>query len=293
MSPLFRFAPSPNGHLHLGHAYSALLNQALAEREGGRLLLRIEDIDRDRCRPEFEASIHEDLAWLGIRFEGKVRRQSRHFADYGAALDRLREMGLIYPAFMSRAEIARHVAEHEGEGTPWPRDPDGATLYPDMDRDLPAEEADARVADGAPHALRLRMREAVELTGPLSWSEGAEGVVPTDPLAWGDVLLAGRETPTSYHLAVVVDDALQGVTEIVRGQDLRPSTSVHRVLQTLLELPAPHYRHHRLIRDRSGRKLAKSSRDTGLRELRDAGVTPMEIRGLVGLDEELARMSGG
>lgn len=284
---VFRFAPSPNGRLHLGHAYSALLNQRLAAAAGGRLLLRIEDIDRERCRPEFEAGIHEDLAWLGIAFDGGVRRQSEHLSEYAVVLERLRGMGLVYPAFLSRAEVARFVADREAEGRPWRRDPDGTPVFPPVDRERPAAEIAARLGAGEPHALRLDMAKAMALAGPLDWREsggGARQLVPAEPGVWGDVILAGRETPTSYHLSVVVDDALQEVTDVVRGRDLFAATSVHRLLQKLLGLPAPRYLHHRLIVDESGRKLAKSSHDTGLAELRAAGVTPDEIRSRVGLD---------
>lgn len=289
--PVFRFAPSPNGMLHLGHAYSALLNEGLARQSGGQLLLRIEDIDRERCRPEFEAAIREDLDWLGIRFDGEVRRQSEHFGEYRAALERLWEMELVYPAFMSRAEVVRAAAAAEGSGRRWPRDPDGALHYPGSERDLSRDEAEARIAGGAPYALRLDMAKAMARAGALSWrelGEGPEHMVAADPALWGDVVLAGRETPTSYHLSVVVDDALQGVTHVVRGRDLYASTSVHRLLQMLLGLPEPMYRHHRLIRDASGRKLAKSARDTGLSELRAAGATPAEVRMLVGIEKDLA-----
>ncbi|MCW5713350.1 MAG: tRNA glutamyl-Q(34) synthetase GluQRS [Bauldia sp.] len=283
---VFRFAPSPNGRLHLGHAYSALLNQRLASAGGGRLLLRIEDIDRERCRPEFETGIHEDLAWLGIAFDGVPRRQSEHLAEYAAVLDRLRGMGLVYPAFLSRAEVARFVGDRESAGKPWRRDPDGSPHFPPVDRERPSADATARLSAGEPHALRLDMRKAMEAAGPLDWREsggGARQLVPAEPGAWGDVVLAGRETATSYHLSVVVDDALQEVTDVVRGRDLFAATSVHRLLQKLLGLPAPRYLHHRLILDETGRKLAKSSGDTGLGELRAAGVAPDEIRARVGL----------
>ncbi|PIT06182.1 glutamyl-Q tRNA(Asp) ligase [Bradyrhizobium nitroreducens] len=286
--PVFRFAPSPNGHLHLGHAYSALLNFQRARETGGRLLLRIEDIDATRCRPEFEAAIYEDLAWLGIEWETPVRRQSEHLADYRAALDKLSALGLVYPAFESRAEIARLVAARQGDG-PWPRDPDGAPLYPGDAKSLSASERDRLIASGAPYALRLDMAAACRRADGLAWNElgegpgGACGVVPARPEAWGDVILARKETPTSYHLSVVVDDALQGVSEIVRGQDLFHATSVHRLLQVLLGLPEPAYRHHRLICDGEGRKLSKSSGSTGLRALRAAGTTPAGIRQQVGL----------
>ena len=285
-APTFRFAPSPNGYLHLGHAYSALLNADLARASRGRLLLRIEDIDTTRCRPEYETAIYEDLAWLGLAWEQPVRRQSEHFADYRAAVARLDAMGLIYPSFETRAEIARLVAARDAQA-PWPRDPDGAPLYPGDARALPADARARRIAAGEPYALRLDIAAALARVGPLSWQEiGADGATATiaaDPAAWGDVILARKETPTSYHVSVVVDDAAQGVGEVVRGEDLRAATSVHRLLQQLLGLPAPSYRHHRLILDTDGRKLSKSTRATALRELRQQGVTPGDIRRRVGL----------
>jgi glutamyl-Q tRNA(Asp) synthetase len=285
MPPVFRFAPSPNGYLHLGHALSALLNFDLARRSRGRLLLRIEDIDPIRCRPEFEAAIYEDLAWLGIAWEEPVRRQSEHLAFYRQAIEKLSAQGLVYPSFESRTEIARLVAEREADGQ-WPRDPDGTPLYPGAAKLLSADERARLVESGAPHALRLDMAAACARAGDLGWTEHGEGhgeTVAAQPQAWGDVILARRETPTSYHLAVVVDDALQGVTDVVRGRDLFRSTSVHRLLQHLLGLPQPAYRHHRLILDGDGRKLSKSTLATGLRELRAGGATPADIRRLAGL----------
>jgi glutamyl-Q tRNA(Asp) synthetase len=285
---VFRFAPSPNGHLHLGHARSALLNFDLAQQAGGKFLLRIEDIDHTRCRPEFEAAIYEDLVWLGLTWEEPVRRQSEHFSDYAAAIAQLQARGLVYASFESRGEIARLVAEREVHG-PWPRDPDGAPLYPGAAKSLSSAERQQRTASGAPFALRLDMEAAIARAGQLAWIEqgtgpaGETGAVAAQPQAWGDVILARKETPTSYHLAVVIDDALQGVTEIVRGEDLFWSTSVHRLLQQLLRLPQPVYQHHRLIRDEVGQKLSKSTQATGLRELRAAGATPTKIRQLVGL----------
>ena len=284
MPPVFRFAPSPNGCLHLGHAYSALLNFDLARRFGGRFLLRIEDIDPDRCRPEFEAAIYQDLAWLGITWETPVRRQSRHFIDYRRAVERLDALGLIYPSFESRAELARRVARQEEAGMPWPRDPDGAPRYPGA---VPPDRHAHPVGTAA--AWRLDMAAACARVGDLGWIEqgegpgGETGAVSARPDAWGDAVMARRETPTSYHLSVVIDDALQGVTEVVRGQDLFWSTSLHRLLQILLGLPQPAYRHHRLILDGAGRKLSKSTKATGLRELRAAGATPADIRRVVGL----------
>jgi glutamyl-Q tRNA(Asp) synthetase len=288
MPPVFRFAPSPNGYLHLGHALSALLNFDAARAGGGRLLLRIEDIDATRCRPEFETAIYEDLAWLGVAWEEPVRRQSQHMSEYGEALRRLAQDGLLYPAFESRADIARLVQERERNG-PWPRDPDGAPLYPGDAKSRPDAERRALIASGAPYALRLDMAAAMARCGPLTWHEesagdgGAPDQVIARPEQWGDVILARKETPTSYHLSVVMDDALQGVTHVVRGQDLFWSTSVHRLLQQLLGLPEPFYRHHRLVLDDAGQKLSKSTRATSIRQLRAAGATPHDIRRKVGL----------
>ena len=285
--PVFRFAPSPNGYLHLGHALSALLNADMARAAGGRLLLRIEDIDRTRCRTEYEAAIYADLAWLGLAWEEPVRRQSEHLAAYRDALEKLTAMGLVYPSFESRAEIERLVAARERFG-PWPRDPDGVPLYPGAANELSADERRRRMAD-EPYALRLDMAAALARAGALDWTEtgrgpkGETGRVPAQAAQWGDVVLGRKDTPTSYHLAVVVDDALQGVTNVVRGEDLFWATGVHRLLQALLGLPAPIYHHHRLIRDNDGRKLAKSTKATGLCELRAQGATPADIRKLVGL----------
>jgi glutamyl-Q tRNA(Asp) synthetase len=289
MPPVFRFAPSPNGYLHLGHALSALLNADMAGSSKGRLLLRIEDIDTTRCRPEYETAIYEDLAWLGLHWESPVRRQSEHWDTYRDAYERLEAMGLTYPSFESRADIARLVAERELQG-PWPRDPDGAPLYPGDAKRMSDAERARRIEAGEPYALRLDMRAALARVGRLTWVEsgagpsGETGAVATDPSLWGDVILARKETPTSYHLAVVVDDAAQGVTDVVRGRDLFHATAVHRLLQVLLGLPAPRYHHHRLILDDAGNKLSKSTQSTGLRELRAQGVTPADIRRLTGLD---------
>jgi glutamyl-Q tRNA(Asp) synthetase len=286
--PVFRFAPSPNGHLHLGHAYSALLNFDCARQAGGRFLLRIEDIDPTRCKPEFEAAIYQDLHWLGIAWEEPVRRQSRHLDDYRGTIEKLSALGLLYSGFESRAEIAKLVEQREVDAR-WPRDPDGAPLYPGAAKLLSDDERARRLQSGAPFALRLDMAAACASAGDLTWDErgegpeGETGAVVARPEAWGDVILARRETPTSYHLSVAIDDALQGVTEVVRGQDLFWSTSVHRLLQALLGLPRPAYRHHRLVRDSAGHKLSKSTAATGLRELRAGGATAADIRRLVGL----------
>jgi glutamyl-Q tRNA(Asp) synthetase len=287
-TPVFRFAPSPNGYLHLGHALSVLINFEMARAAGGRFLLRIEDIDRTRCRSEFEASIYEDLAWLGLAWETPVRRQSEHFADYRAALGRLKREGLLYPSFESRAEIAALVAAREAQQS-WPRDPDGAPLYPGTARALTPSERARRIAAGEPYAVRLDMAAALARAGSLAFTEtgsgprGETGVIAAAPQLWGDVVLARKETPTSYHLAVVIDDARQGITHVVRGQDLFWSTGIHRLLQSLLDLPVPVYHHHRLLLDADGRKLSKSTQATALRILRHGGATPADIRAMIGL----------
>ena len=285
---IFRFAPSPNGHLHLGHAYSALLNDEMARAADGRLLLRIEDIDTARCRPEYEAAILDDLQWLGIAWQQNVRRQSGHFDDYQDAAGKLEAMGLLYPSFESRREIAALVAERDRQGH-WPRDPDGVPLYPGRARKMPKAERERRRREGEPFALRLAIDAAVARAGVLTWNEtgggpqGQSGIVAAAPQMWGDVVLARKEAPTSYHLAVAIDDALQGVTDVVRGQDLFWSTGIHRLLQALLGLPEPTYHHHRLILDAGGRKLSKSTLATSLRELRASGATPADVRRMVGL----------
>lgn len=288
--PTFRFAPSPNGELHLGHAYSALLNAEMAQKAGGRLLLRIEDIDTARCTPELEAGIYRDLEWLGIEWEEPVRRQSEHFAEYGRLLDRLIAWELVYPAFMSRGEMRAHIAEAEDRGRTWPRDPDGVPLYPGLDKALGPRERKRRMAEGEPFAWRLDTASpAARMTRSLTWTEfsdpemGSASKVEATPELWGDVVLARRDTPTSYHLSVVADDALQGVTHIVRGLDLFAATGIHRLLQELLGLPEPAYFHHRLILGPDGRKLSKTFRDNGLNALRIAGRTPADVRRMVDL----------
>ncbi|MER8382427.1 tRNA glutamyl-Q(34) synthetase GluQRS [Mesorhizobium sp. M1399] len=286
----FRFAPSPNGELHLGHAYSALLNQKMAKAAGGRLLLRIEDIDTTRCTPEFEAGIFRDLKWLGLGWEEPVRRQSEHFAEYQAMLERLIEEELVYPAFMSRSEIRAFIADSEKRGRDWPRDPDGVPLYPAADKALPASERKRRIVEGAPFAWRLDVDAAMARVGrDLTWAEYTDETlsgtrhVEARPQDWGDVIVARREIPTSYHLAVTLDDALQGVSHVVRGQDLYSATSVQRLLQQLLGLPQPAYFHHRLILGPDGRKLSKGLGDTGLAAQCKAGASPDDVRRLVGL----------
>jgi len=290
-SPVFRFAPSPNGELHLGHAFSALTNYRLAQETGGHFLLRIEDIDIGRCRREYEDAILDDLAWLGIEWEQPVRRQSDHFEDYAEALDRLIDEGLAYPAFMSRGEIRAFIASTGDSGISWPRDPDGVAHYPGIERTLNRLERRERMSAGDQYSWRLDMAAALARVGSgLSWREegfgpeGETGVIDANPAEWGDVIIARRDVPTSYHLAVVVDDAIQGITHVVRGRDLFHATSVQRLLQELLSLSVPIYCHHDLVLGEDGRKLSKSRRDTSIAALREAGARPADIARMVGLD---------
>ena len=277
---VFRFAPSPNGLLHLGHAYCALLNAALARERGGTCLLRIEDIDAARCTRAFETAACDDLLWLGLAWPTPILRQSQHLGDYHAAQSQLAAEGLLYPCFCTRGEIAQVIADKVA----WPRDPDGSPLYPGTCRTLSDAVRRDRIAR-EPHAWRLDMRAATDRTGVLSFVEATEksrALVDATPLAWGDVVVARKDIGTSYHIAVVVDDARQGITHVVRGRDLFAATSVHRVLQTLLALPAPLYQHHDVLRDEAGEKLAKSHESTPLRALRECGVSAPEIRAALG-----------
>ena len=272
-----RFAPSPTGLLHLGHAHAALFAWRRARAAGGRFLLRLEDIDEARCRPDYAEAILEDLAWLGLDWDGEVRRQSACFADYRAALDRLAAMGLLYPCFCTRAEIAAEIVR-AGRA---PHGPEGP-IYPGICRRLDADERRARLADGAPYALRLDVAAALALSGPLAWEDEEAGRVDADPASHGDVVLARKEVPGSYHLAVTVDDALQGVTLVTRGEDLFGATHIHRLLQALLHLPTPRYSHHRLLTDAAGRRYAKRDRALTLRALREAGRSAKEVRAMAG-----------
>ncbi|GAB4236672.1 MAG: tRNA glutamyl-Q(34) synthetase GluQRS [Methyloligellaceae bacterium] len=293
-SAVFRFAPSPNGALHLGHALSALITYERAKAAGGRFLLRIEDIDTARCHPEHEAQMLEDLAWLGLEWEEPVRRQSEHFQDYVAAADRLRAMDILYPCFASRREIGE--AAHR-RGPDHPRDPDGVPLYPGLCRDLDRQEAAARIARGEPHAWRIHMERALAALGEqgargLSFTEldphGQARRIEAEPERWGDAVIVRKDVPASYHLAVVVDDALQGVTHVTRGEDLFAATHLHRLLQALLGLPAPRYSHHPLLLDPQGRKLSKSQGAPGIAALRQAGHTPEAVREMA-----FAHLAGG
>lgn len=262
MEDVTRFAPSPTGLLHLGHAHAALFARAL----GRRCLLRVEDIDTTRCRPEWQAALEEDLAWLGLGFDGETRVQSRHMADYAAVLDALRARGLIYPCTCTRADIAAAASAQHG--------PSGL-VYPGTCRG----RADA---PGAPHAWRLDVARALAETGPLEFEERGEGRIPCDPRPHGDVVLARKDAPASYHLCVAHDDAVQGVTCVTRGEDLKPATAIHRLLQALMGWPAPRYAHHRLLAGADGRRLAKRDGAPSLRALREAGRTPAQVRAMAG-----------
>jgi glutamyl-Q tRNA(Asp) synthetase len=271
-----RFAPSPTGLLHLGHAASALTGWTMARRAAGRFLLRIEDIDRTRCRHEFETAISEDLAWLGLSWEQPVRRQSEHLADYRAALARLDGMGLLYPCFCTRKDIAA--------ATSAPHGPDGP-VYPGTCRGLGRDEQSARIAANLPHAMRLDVTRAAALVGPLTWIERESGPITVTPGLFGDVVLARSDIATSYHLAVTVDDDLQGITLITRGRDLFEATHLHRLLQALLGLAVPEYHHHRLLTDERGRRLAKRDNARSLQTLRQAGHAPAEVRAMAGFPD--------
>ena len=286
--PVFRFAPSPNGRLHLGHALSAFLNHDMARATGGLFLIRIEDIDRSRCTPDFERQMLEDLAWLGLHPDRPPIRQSEHLPRYQEALQKLAAIGLVYPAFLTRGAVKTLTAEEEARsGTSWPRDPDGALLYPDLDRNRDPADRQRLLDRGEKHALRLDMAKAFARIGkPLFWREtgmAEERMIAADPARWGDVVLSRSDAPGSYTLSVVVDDAAQGITDVVRGLDLYEATAVQRLLQALLDLPEPRYHHHRLVLGADGRKLSKSEGSTALANLRAEGANPSDIRSLVGL----------
>jgi glutamyl-Q tRNA(Asp) synthetase len=275
-----RFAPSPTGRLHVGHAHSALFTARAAEDTGGRFLLRIEDIDPGRCRREFEDGIYEDLTWLALTWERPVRRQSEHLQDYRAALDRLNEIDVLYPCFCTRKDISREIET----AVRAPHGPDGV-LYPGTCRALSTRERADLIAARELHALRLDMARAAALAGPLTFTDREYGTIAVDGPGCGDVVLARKDVPTSYHLAVTVDDAIQGVTLVTRGADLLHATHVHRILQTLLGLPEPEYRHHRLLSATDGRRLAKRDRSLTIQALRETGKTPAEVRAMAGFPD--------
>jgi glutamyl-Q tRNA(Asp) synthetase len=274
MPPLItRFAPSPTGHLHLGHAYAAWQAWRRARESGGRFLLRIEDIDPERCRPEYTDAIQEDLRWLGLDWDGEVLFQSARLPLYQACLDSLAARGLLYPCFCSRAEIRRELAASAFA----PHAPDGAPLYPGTCRRLTVDEHAARLASGAPHAWRLDATRALEGAPPLSFSEEGIGDIRARPDLFGDVILARRDAPASYHLCVTHDDATQCVTVVTRGEDLRDATHIHRLLQHLMEWPVPLYVHHALLKNPEGRRLAKRDGATTLASLRRSRAAPSDI----------------
>jgi glutamyl-Q tRNA(Asp) synthetase len=275
-----RFAPSPTGLLHLGHAFAAIT----AREAGERFILRIEDIDKVRCREEFVTAIFEDLSWLGLGWEQPVIRQSERMPAYRAAVQKLDAAGLIYPCFCTRKEIAAEFAR----AVEAPSGPDGP-VYPGTCRRLTANERRERIAAGVPHALRLDASRAAGMVGPITFQEqdrgpsGEHGTIAVQPLLFGDIVLARKDMPASYHLAVVVDDAHQGVTLVTRGNDLFAAAHAQRLLQTLLGLPEPAYGHHRLILDASGRKFSKRDQTITLRGLRECGETPERIRSRLSL----------
>ena len=273
-----RFAPSPTGRLHIGHAHSALFAARAAA--PGRFLLRIEDIDTGRCRPQFENAIFEDLEWLGLAWESPVRRQSEHMADYQTALEKLNENNLIYPCFCTRKEIQNEINRADDA----PHGPDGP-LYPGTCRDVAPETRESRIAAGEAYALRLDMARAAGAAGPLTFSDRAHGTVTVDGPGCGDAVLARKESPTSYHLAVGVDDALQGVTLVTRGEDLLHATHIQRILQALLGLPEPEYHHHRLLVDAHGKRFAKRDRSLTIQALREAGDSPAKVRAMAGFPD--------
>ena len=285
MSIVTRFAPSPTGFLHLGHAFSALIAWRRARAAGGQFLLRLEDIDPGRCRPDYAAAIEEDLAWLGLDWDGPVRVQSAHLAEYQAVLDNLTGRGLLYPCFCTRADIAREVAEaasapHAPDGRT-PHAPDGAIPYPGICRRLSIDARTARIAGGEPFALRLDMPRAVASVGALTFQDETQGMVACMPLRFGDVVLARKDAPASYHLCVTHDDAVQGVTLVTRGEDLLAATHLHRLIQALMGWPEPRYAHHPLLAGPDGKRFAKRDGALSLRQLRARGQTPTEIRAMI------------
>ena len=294
-----RFAPSPTGWLHLGHAYSALLAAQCARAANGQFLLRIEDIDTGRTKPHFIEGIYQDLEWLGLRWPQPVMQQSTRLAIYAEALQRLREMELIYPCWATRSEIRAAIARRAPDND-WPHDPDGAPLYPHLYRDISDQRRKQLMWEGGAYAWRLNMAKAIKLAAdkiaaPLSYLE--YGVTPDTapmriantapmriecaPQDYGDVVLARKDIATSYHLAVVLDDAAQHITQVTRGIDLQPATAIHRLLQVLLDFPEPHYFHHPLLREAAGRRLSKQAGDDGFRNLRQSGMSRAAVLALL------------
>ncbi len=273
-----RFAPSPTGLLHLGHVYSAFFAAETARAVDGCFLLRIDDIDLTRCQPKFETAILEDLAWLGLEWEQPVRRQSDHWNDYIAALGQLRGMNVVYPCFCTRQEIRREI-ERVGAAPHGREHP----IYPGICRHLADDERKGRMVAGTPFALRLDVMQAAEICGPLYFEDHARGRIDVDPAHQGDVVVARKDIAISYHLAVVVDDALQGVTCVTRGEDLLDATHIQRMLQKLLGMSAPDYAHHRLLVGADGKRLAKRDKAKTIRALREEGFTPGDVRAMCGI----------
>ena len=277
MTFITRFAPSPTGHLHLGHAYSALYAKQCAEEQGGRFLLRIEDIDPERCKKKYEVELLEDLKWLGLNWPSPVRRQSEHLDDYANALAKLQNMGLLYPCFCSRKDVRAEIASAGYAPHDAPQGLEGP-LYPGTCRNLSSTEQLSRTASGAPFALRFKTDIALQITGPLTWHDQLTGTQVATPEKFGDPVLARKDTPTSYHLSVTVDDHIQGITCVTRGQDLYSATHIHRLLQALLNLNTPTYSHHQLLTDNQGQRYAKRDNALTLRILRDEGHSAAEVR---------------
>ena len=298
VQPVFRFAPSPNGYLHLGHAFSALINQKICKSFGGKMLLRLENTDVSRCRNRYEEAIVEDLTWIGFEWQGEIRRQSDHFEHYASILDDLEHEGLAYPSFLSRRQINLMVMEkEEASGKSWPRDPDGAVHYPGSEYNLDSETRQQLRNEHPNFAMRLNIKEAQswlvrQIPGALTWREMDSASIVAGasvkqihcyPQQWGDLVLGRQDIPASYHLACVVDDGLQEVTHVVRGKDIYPATAVHRLLQAVLGLHDPIYFHHDLIVDEEGNKFSKRHGHTSLRELREGGLQPDDIHRMVGI----------
>ena len=278
-----RFAPSPTGYLHLGHAYAAWVAWTAARKSAGTFLLRWEDIDPRRCHAKYETATMIDLRWLEMAADAAPMRQSARLPIYRQALERLRQADLLYPCFCTRRDIQREINQSDEA----PQGP-GGPIYPGICRALPPDEARGRLAQGKPHAWRLKMDVALERAGPLSWHDVQAGRQTARPELFGDVVLARKDTPTSYHLAVTVDDAEQGITLVTRGRDLFAATHVHRLLQALLHLPVPQWHHHRLICDSQGNRLAKRDAATTLRTLREEGATLDDTRRRLGIGIHLA-----
>ncbi|MBO39824.1 MAG: tRNA glutamyl-Q(34) synthetase GluQRS [Rhodospirillaceae bacterium] len=274
-----RFAPSPTGYLHIGHAYAALFAEKIAKETGGRFILRIEDIDNARCKPELEEAIYEDLNWLGLKWEEPVRRQSNHLTDYTAALNTLSNLNLTYPCFCTRKEINKEIQRAGGA----PHNAD-VSVYPGICKLLTETERMERINKGQGHAIRLNVAEALKITGVLSWKDWSAGLQTANFDCFGDIIIARKDIPTSYHLSVTVDDALQDITLVTRGEDLIESTPIHRLLQALLGYKSPQYFHHKLIKNSEGKRYAKRDHGTSLRFLRSKGKKPKDIRSMIGMD---------